>query len=86
MINFDDYSAGDIVELVWDDISVDPNWQLQSEIDEAPEEAECKTIGYFIHSTKEFTILAGISGTHSSDVNSVIRIPTGCIKSRRKLV
>ena len=80
-----EYSLGEIIELIWDDISVDPNWQLQSEIDEVPEDAECKTIGYFLHTTKKFTILAGISGTHSADVNSVIRIPTGCIKEHRKL-
>lgn len=79
------YSLGDIVELIWDDISVDPSWQLQSEIDEAPEDAECKSIGYFLHTNEYFTILAGISGTHSSDVNSVARIPTGCIKDHRKL-
>lgn len=80
-----EYSLGEIVELIWDDISVDPSWQLQSEVNEAPNDAECKAIGYFIITSEKFTILAGISGTNSSDVNSVTRIPTGCIKEHRKL-
>lgn len=79
------YSYGDIVEAIWDDISVSPSWIEQSEIDEAPKDDECKAVGYFVHKSAAFLILAGISGTNSADLNAVIHIPIGTIKSHRKL-
>lgn len=79
------YSAGDVVELIWDDIMADAGWTEQSKIKESPKDTECKAVGYFIKNSPRFTMLAGISGTHTTDVNSVIHIPTGCIKSHRKL-
>lgn len=80
-----EYSLGDIVEFIWDDILVDAGWTKQSKIKENPKDTECKIVGYFIKSNIRFTILAGISGTRSSDVNSIMWVPTGCIKEHRKL-
>jgi len=80
-----EYSLGDIVEFIWDDISIDPSWQSQSTINEDPDDTECKTVGYFIKSNAKFTILTGIYGTSTAEVNAVICIPTGCISNHRKL-
>jgi len=80
-----EYSAGDIVEFIWDDISIDASWGSLSEIDDSPSDIECKVVGYFIKSAPRITTLAGISGTSTSDVNAVICIPTGCVKEHRKL-
>lgn len=80
-----EYSLGDTVEFFWDDISIDPSWQSQSEIDESPDDIKCKTVGYFINAGPRVTTIAGISGVHTSDVNAVMCIPTGCITEHRKL-
>lgn len=80
-----DYSLGDTVEFFWDDISIDPSWRSQSEINETPSEIECKLVGYFINSGPRITTIAGISGVHTSEVNTITCIPTGCITEHRKL-
>ena len=79
------YSSGDIVELVWNDISVTPNWMEQSEVEESPKDNGCKVVGYYVNKSANFVILAGISGTHSADLNGIIHIPSGCITEHRKL-
>lgn len=85
MLDALDYSLGNLVEILFNDISTDGDWQDQTEVDEAPADAACKTAGYFICSNSDFTILAGISGVNSSDANSIVRIPTGAITSHRML-
>jgi hypothetical protein len=39
-----EYSAGDLVEVLWSDIVIEASWTESSEIEETPKEAACKSV------------------------------------------
>ena len=80
-----EYSAGDLIEIIWNDIVIEASWTESSELDETPDESHCKSVGYFVIKNKQFIILAATSGVHDSSLNGVTYIPVGCITEHRKL-
>jgi hypothetical protein len=80
-----EYSAGDLVEVLWSDIVIEASWTESSEIEETPKEAACKSMGYFVIKNKHFIILAATSGVHDVALNGVTYIPIGCVTEHRKL-
>ncbi len=78
-------SAGDLIEVFWDDIQITSDWEESDHIEDYDKETECKAAGYFLRENDKFVILAGIAAVHSSHVNAVTHIPVGCITTARKL-
>lgn len=79
------YSAGDLIEVLWNDIVIEASWTESSEIEETPKEAACKSTGYFVTKNKYFIILAATAGVYDASLNGVTYIPIGCITGHRKL-
>jgi hypothetical protein len=84
-MNLIEYSAGDLVEIIWNDIVIEASWTESSELDETPDESICKSVGYFVIKNKHFIILAATSGVHDSALNGITYVPIGCITEHRKL-
>lgn len=80
------YSAGDLIEVLWNDIVIEASWTESSEIEETPKEASCKSVGYFVVKNKYFIILAATSGIYDTALNGVTYIPIGCVTEHRKVV
>lgn len=64
------------LEILWVDTVEDPNWLSTQKAGERPK-ADCKTLGYFLKTDKEFIY---ISGTVSNGERNVQTIPIGAIK------
>ena len=79
------YSAGDLIEVTWNDIVIEASWTESSELEEFPKEASCKSTGYFVTKNKGFIILAATSGVYDTSLNGIAYIPNGCITGHRKL-
>jgi hypothetical protein len=72
-----------LVYVKWEDpFSHDPWTNIPELVKMLSEPCICETIGYIVHETRKYIIIAN---THNSErqVCGSIRIPKGCIKEKR---